>query len=62
MLTTTAQTTAKENIFTVTDGTPENTFMYHFGKEQDIQISKIEAERLAQYEIDKKAEPTPVVL
>lgn len=61
MLTTTATETSMEYIFTVTDGTEENTFKYLFDKNQDIQISKMEAERLAQLEIDKKAPPEEIV-
>lgn len=70
MLTTTAVENTTEYIFTVTDGTPENTFEYRWGKEppegqtitEYLQACKREAELLAQYEIDKKAEPTPVTL
>lgn len=61
-LSTTAKELTSEYIFTVTDDTEENTFEYRFGKEQDIQVSKIEAERLAQLEIDKKAPPQDVVI
>lgn len=70
MLTTKASETATEYIFSVTDGTEENTFEYRWGKmppagqtiEQYLQNCKREAELLAQYEIDKKAEPAPVTL
>ena len=61
-LTTTAVEAATYYTFIVTDGAPENTYVYSFGKDQDIQISKVEAERLAQLKIDRKAEPTPVQL
>lgn len=76
-LTTTAVSTATEYIFTVTDGTEENTFRYCFGKElplnnekdkqsltvqEYLQNCKREAELLAQLEIDRKAPPQEIVI
>ncbi|MFK7695926.1 hypothetical protein, partial [Paenibacillus sp. HJGM_3] len=60
--------TATEYIFTVTDGTEENTFIYPFGKKplagvtlaDHQQSCKREAILLAQYEIDQKQPPTPI--
>lgn len=56
--------------FTVTDGTPENTFVYSWGKESNegqtvteyLQQCKGEALLLAQHEIDQKAEPTAITI
>lgn len=38
----------------VTDGTEENSFVYVFGTVQDIEISVVEARRLAEDEVVKR--------
>lgn len=68
MLTTTAVETAIDYVFTVTDGV--DTYEYRFGKEQPegqalteyLQVCKREAELLAQWEIDQKQPPQPLVI
>ena len=61
-LVTTATETTTEYILNVTDETNGNRYVYKFGKDQDIQISKREAELLAQFEIDKKQPPQEILL
>lgn len=70
MLTVTAKETSIAYIFTVTDGTEENTFIYEWGKQppaaqtktQYLQSCKREAQLLAEDEIARKATPTEVVI
>jgi hypothetical protein len=65
MLTVTAVDTGISYLFTVTDGTEENTYQYEFSKQvpegltknQYLQNCKNESLALAQYEIDKKQPP-----
>lgn len=56
----TAVETSNEYVFTVTDGVYK--FVYRFGKDQDIQVSKREAELLAQMEINKNQPPQEIIL
>lgn len=66
MLITTAVETASAYVFTVSDGTDENTFVYEWGKEppegqtktEYLKACKREAELLAADEIARKAPPT----
>jgi hypothetical protein len=46
----------------VTDGTEENSFIYDFGKSQDVEISVIESVRLSELEIAKKQQQTPIAI
>lgn len=46
----------------VTDGTDENSFVYPFGTDQDIEISILEATRLAEDEVSRKQPPAPVAI
>lgn len=70
MLTTTAVETGSEYIFTVTDGTAENTFVYEWGKQppegqtksEYLQSCKREALLLAQDAINRKEPPTELII
>ena len=45
----------------VTDGTNENSFVYEFTKDQDVETSIKEAKLLAEHEVSKKDYiPTPI--
>ena len=46
----------------VTDGTDENSYLYDFGKSQDIEISITESVRLAESEIARKQPQTPIAI
>lgn len=46
----------------VTDGTDNNSFVYDFGKDQDIEISIAESVRLAESEIVRKQPQTPIAI
>ncbi len=67
-LTTTAKETSTEYIFTVTDGTPENTFEYRWGKtlpegqtvQQYLQNCKREAQFLAEHELAQAQPPQEI--
>jgi hypothetical protein len=68
MLTITAVESALSYDFTVTDGTPENTFVYSWGREPNeeqtvtdyLQQCKSEALLLAEHEIAQKQPPTEI--
>jgi hypothetical protein len=70
MLTISAVESTVAYIFTVTDGTDENTFIYEWGKEPSegveladyLQSCKREALLLAEHEIAKKQPPTELVI
>lgn len=46
----------------VTDGTPENSYTYDFGTDQDIEVSVTESIRLAELEVSAKQPPMPVAI
>jgi hypothetical protein len=49
----------------VSDGTEPNSFVYKFGKDQDIETSVTESIRLAELAVEKKqlsSNPTPITL
>jgi sugar/nucleoside kinase (ribokinase family) len=70
MITVTAIETATAYIFTTTDGSVENTFVYEWGKEppdgqteeEYLQSCKREAELLAADAIGRLQPPTPIEL
>lgn len=70
MLTATAKETSAAYVFTVTDGTEENTYIYEWSKQlldgqtktTYLQSCKREAQLLAEDEIARKAPPTELVI